>query len=126
MEIVAGMVRAGAAQIVMGNHEFNALCYHTPDGKGRYLRARTKKNCAQHAETLRYFKKNPRAKDLALAWFLSTLAGSQICADRSRRVVAGGYPISENALFNIASIPRERGKRSLLVPNEPRHADPTR
>jgi hypothetical protein len=50
MEIVAGMVRAGAAQIVMGNHEFNALCYHTPDGKGRYLRARTKKNCAQHAE----------------------------------------------------------------------------
>jgi hypothetical protein len=30
MEIVAGMVRASVAQIVMGNHEFNALCYHTP------------------------------------------------------------------------------------------------
>src|ERR1700740_885286 len=29
MEIVEGMLRAGAAQIVMGNHEFNALAFHT-------------------------------------------------------------------------------------------------
>jgi hypothetical protein len=28
LEIVEGMVRAGAAQIVTGNHEFNALGYH--------------------------------------------------------------------------------------------------
>ena len=33
-EIVSGMVRAGSAQVVLGNHEFNALAYHTPDGKG--------------------------------------------------------------------------------------------
>jgi hypothetical protein len=71
IEIVEGMVRAGAAQIVMGNHEFNALCYHTPDEKGGYLRPRTKKNCAQHAATLTYFKKNPGAKDRALDWFYS-------------------------------------------------------
>src|SRR5260221_8710287 len=71
IEIVEGMVRAGAARIVMGNHEFNALCYHTPDEKGGYLRPRTKKNCAQHAATLTYFKKNPGAKDRALDWFHS-------------------------------------------------------
>jgi hypothetical protein len=71
MEIVAGMVRAGAARIVMGNHEFNALCYHTPDGKGGYLRPHSEKNCVQHAATLAYFEKNPGAADRALAWFYS-------------------------------------------------------
>jgi hypothetical protein len=71
MEIVEGMLRAGAAKIVMGNHEFNALGYHTTDGKGGYLRPHTEKNFAQHAETLRYFKKNPGAKDRAIAWFYS-------------------------------------------------------
>ena len=52
-----------------GNHEFNALCYHTPDGKGEYLREHTDKNDAQHKETLAYFDKNPGAKDRALTWF---------------------------------------------------------
>jgi hypothetical protein len=58
MEIVEGMLRAGAARIVMGNHEFNALCFHTPDGKGEYLRPHSDKNSDQHTETLAYFEKN--------------------------------------------------------------------
>jgi len=71
IEIVEGMVRTGAARIMMGNHEFNALSYHTQDEKGGYLRPHTKKNCAQHAATLTYLKKNPGAKDRALTWFYS-------------------------------------------------------
>src|ERR1700739_4175824 len=69
IEIVAGMLRAGSAQIVMGNHEFNALCYHTQDGKGKYLRPHTPKNEGQHEKTLNYFKENPGAKERALSWF---------------------------------------------------------
>jgi hypothetical protein len=69
MEIVEGMLHAGTAQIVMGNHEFNALCYHTPDGRGGHLRPHTEKNDDQHAATLAYFEKNPGAKEQALAWF---------------------------------------------------------
>jgi len=65
------MLHAGAAQIVMGNHEFNALCYHTRDEHGGYLRPHNKKNCSQHAETLRYFKKNSGEKERALKWFYS-------------------------------------------------------
>jgi hypothetical protein len=48
-EIVEGMVRAGSAEIVMGNHEFNALCYDTPKEKGGYLREHNEKNDSQHA-----------------------------------------------------------------------------
>lgn len=66
IEILTGMLRAGSAQIVMGNHQFNALCYHTRDGKGEYLRPHTPKNEGQHEKTLTYFKKNPGAKEPAL------------------------------------------------------------
>lgn len=52
LEIVRSMVSRDAAQAVMGNHEFNALCYHTADGNGSYLRPHTPKNTNQHAETL--------------------------------------------------------------------------
>ena len=31
IEIVRRMIDAGTAQSVMGNHEFNAIAYHTPD-----------------------------------------------------------------------------------------------
>lgn len=69
IEIVEGMLRAGAAQIVMGNHEFNALCYHTPKAEGGYLREHSDKNREQHAATLAYFEKDPGAVDRALTWF---------------------------------------------------------
>ena len=43
---VKAMVDAGSAQIVMGNHEFNAVAYATehPVGSGCYLRPHNEKN----------------------------------------------------------------------------------
>ncbi len=39
LHTVRGMVDAGDALAIMGNHEYNAVCYHEPDGKGGWLRA---------------------------------------------------------------------------------------
>lgn len=54
LQVVKAMVDAGSAQIVMGNHEFNALAYHTewPAGSGKYLRSRSPKHTGQHREFL--------------------------------------------------------------------------
>lgn len=71
LDIVSGMIETGSAQIVMGNHELNALAFHTPDGKGGYLRPHVEKNLVQHQATLAYFEKNPGAADRALTWFYS-------------------------------------------------------
>ena len=46
--IVRRMVDAGTAQMVIGNHEFNALAFATPDGDGGYLRPHSEKNSSQH------------------------------------------------------------------------------
>ncbi|MDH3769342.1 MAG: metallophosphoesterase, partial [Gammaproteobacteria bacterium] len=50
IEIVRPMIDAGAAQAVMGNHEFNAICYFTqdPEDPSRHLRVHSAKNQAQH------------------------------------------------------------------------------
>lgn len=58
LELVKEMIDAGTALAVMGNHEYNAICFHTPDGRGDFLRSHTVKdgkNVEQHRATLDAF-----------------------------------------------------------------------
>lgn len=48
LDLVMPMVQQGKALAVMGNHEFNALAFHTESGKNEWLRPRTNKNIKQH------------------------------------------------------------------------------
>ena len=52
LETVRAMCDAGSARAVMGNHEFNMIAYHTPDGRGGHLRPHTEKNRGQTRATL--------------------------------------------------------------------------
>jgi hypothetical protein len=55
LEIVRPMIDSGAALAVMGNHELNALAFHTPDPDNprEHLRPHNETNSNQHAETMR-------------------------------------------------------------------------
>jgi hypothetical protein len=63
------MVEAGAAQAVMGNHEFNAIGWATPDGRNGFLRQRTPKNFAQHSVFLEQIGADSDNHAEAIAWF---------------------------------------------------------
>ncbi len=54
LRLVRDMLEAGSARAVLGNHEWNAFCFHTedPDAPGEHLRRHTKKNLQQVAATL--------------------------------------------------------------------------
>ena len=54
LDIVRPMVDGGQALAVMGNHEFNALAFHTEHlhRKEAYLRRRDNKNIRQHSQTI--------------------------------------------------------------------------
>jgi hypothetical protein len=54
LNIVRAMQEAGEAICLMGNHEFNAIGWNTPDpdAPGEYLRRHTEAHALQHAETL--------------------------------------------------------------------------
>ena len=69
--IARRMVEEGTARIVMGNHEFNAIAFHTedPEGLGEFLRPHTPKNIKQHQATRDEFEVKPNQKRLLLDWF---------------------------------------------------------
>src|SRR5579872_4450096 len=54
LEIVRPMIEEGKALAVMGNHELNALAFHTedPEAPGEFLRQHSPKNENQHRKTV--------------------------------------------------------------------------
>jgi len=105
LEIVRPMVESGAALSVMGNHELNALAFHTPDPArpGEHLRRHNEKNSHQHAETMRQLP----AGELAsyLDWFrtlplwldLDGLRVVHACWDETRMAQITG-PVTDEFL----------------------------
>jgi Calcineurin-like phosphoesterase len=73
LEIVKSMCDRGSAMAVLGNHEYNALCYNSQkDGKsGEWLRPHTEKNKMQHKETLDQFEGKPDKWQNYLKWFMN-------------------------------------------------------
>ncbi|XZE17516.1 metallophosphoesterase [Pirellulaceae bacterium SH449] len=69
LEIVRSMVDADDASAVMGNHEYNAIAFHTlmPGKQNAWFRPHTDKNLIQHQETLKQLSTS-KLED-AVAWF---------------------------------------------------------
>src|SRR6516165_7186452 len=61
-QIVMDMQTAGAAQAIMGNHDFNAICMATLDPEtGEFLRRHSPKNLKQTEKTRAEFERHPKA-----------------------------------------------------------------
>lgn len=71
LQIVRTMQEEGDAIALMGNHEYNALCFHLPNksGDGGHLRPHLLKNIDQHYETLKAFKTEQKLYLDYLEWF---------------------------------------------------------
>ena len=71
VEIVRDLVERGDALCVMGNHEYNAVQFHTddPENPGQYLRPRTEGKVRQHQEVLDEIERRPGDWKDMLAWF---------------------------------------------------------
>ncbi|MEC5158224.1 metallophosphoesterase [Chryseobacterium sp. MP_3.2] len=69
LEIVKSMVENGSAIALMGNHEYNALCFHYQEKEGGHLRKHLIKNIIQHFETLKQFQNRQEEYEEYLDWF---------------------------------------------------------
>lgn len=69
LEIVRSMVDANDALAVMGNHEYNAIAFHTPKPgqQDAWFRAHSDKNLKQHDATLKQLSTTQIAE--AIEWF---------------------------------------------------------
>ncbi len=73
VRIVRAMVEAQAALAIMGNHEFNAIAWHTPDPEtpGKHLRPHSSKNTHQHRAFLTATDGKPKSRKDVLDWFMT-------------------------------------------------------
>jgi hypothetical protein len=69
LEIVKAMVESENAVALMGNHEYNALCFHFQRSEGGHLRKHLIKNIIQHYETLVQFQNYQKEYEDYLHWF---------------------------------------------------------
>ena len=70
--IVKTMCDRGHAQCIMGNHEYNAICFHTPHiEKGGFFRDHSWKEIKQHLQTLEQFYGREKEWENYLEWFRS-------------------------------------------------------
>lgn len=69
LELVKAMVDQDQALITLGNHEYNAVCYHTQNEKGEWLRPHTEKNQRQIQATSDDFFGHEDAWEDYLDWF---------------------------------------------------------
>ncbi|MDG1732576.1 MAG: metallophosphoesterase [Thalassotalea sp.] len=71
IHIVRNMVESGNALAIMGNHEFNAICWATPhpDKPGEYLREHSDKNFDQHEAFLKEFPLGSDEHTDVINWF---------------------------------------------------------
>lgn len=71
LHTVRAMHTAGTAVVVMGNHEFNAVCWATPTGNGEHLRRHTDKNFNQHRAFLEQAGEGSSFYTGVIEWFRS-------------------------------------------------------
>lgn len=70
LRIVRELVESGRAQAIMGNHELNAIHFHTIDVQtGQPVRPRSEKNQREHASFLTEFPVGSSAAKDAINWF---------------------------------------------------------
>src|SRR5687768_17396090 len=69
LQIVKAMTDSGNAIALMGNHEYNALCFHYPETEGGHLRKHLIKNVIQHYKTMEQFQNMQSEYEFYLDWF---------------------------------------------------------
>jgi len=69
--IVRRMVENESAIALMGNHEYNAICFHYPEKEGGHLRKHEIKNILQHYQTLLQFQNLQDEYAEYLDWFMT-------------------------------------------------------
>ncbi len=111
LHLVRGMVDAGEALAIMGNHEFNAIAYDTPDGNGDYLRPHIAKNNTQQKDRLDQFAAHPKEWTEWLAWMkrlpmfldLGALRAVHACWDNDSLGILTGRNLADESFLRACT-----------------------
>ena len=71
VNIVRKMVESGTAKAILGNHEFNALCFWTKNSAGDFLREHSINKILIHTKTMESYRYAQKEFSEVLDWFLT-------------------------------------------------------
>jgi hypothetical protein len=111
LNVVRTMVESGDALAIMGNHEYNAICFHTADGKGGHLRVRSEKNQRQHEASLAQFVELEDEWIAWVNWFktlpvfldLGGFRAVHACWDERRLKVVEGQSLLDDDFLHLSA-----------------------
>ncbi|MBV6477937.1 MAG: hypothetical protein HGGPFJEG_00682 [Ignavibacteria bacterium] len=86
LKIARSMTENGNALAVIGNHEYNALCYHTKNERGEWMRDHSERKMLQHSETLKQFKHHVKEKICLLICRFQVSMTSEVLNYRSLKL----------------------------------------
>jgi hypothetical protein len=109
VEIVRGMLDHDTAWAVMGNHEYNALLWHTTDNHGQWLRRHDPVHLNQHAATLREYDDSPHLLRELLDWIVTL---PLFLEHELFRVVHAAW--DEKAVNEVRHVPRAPAEETFL------------
>lgn len=69
LNIIRSMVEDNRAIALMGNHEYNAICFNYQSKEKGYLRKHSIKNIIQHSKTIEQFYNRQDEYDSYIEWF---------------------------------------------------------
>ncbi len=111
LEIIKTMVDNGNAFAILGNHEYNAICYKTKDNQGNYIRKHSRKNHLKIKTTIDSFHQKPQQLQDYIEW-LWTLP---LFFDFGElRVVHAGW-LPDDIQFIKEHLPENKLTRSFLI-----------
>ena len=101
LSLVRAMLEAGSAFSVLGNHEWNAFCFHTadPDARGHFLRRRGARNRMQHEATL------AQVPPAELASHLSFLRSLPVRLELSPGTGSDSRSVAPRSVLALESVP---------------------
>lgn len=108
---VRAMLDSGDALAIQGNHEYNAVCYATPDGRGDYLRPHKPHHCKAHRATLDQFEGRQGEWQEWLEWMkqlpffldLGDLRAVHACWDARRIEELQGKSLGDDAFLHASA-----------------------
>ncbi len=111
LHTVRAMVESGDALAIMGNHEWNAICFATPDGNGGHFRQHNEKNTRQHQATLDQFAAFPDEwngwiewmKELPVALDLDGLRAVHACWDAGKLPVFDAGKLTDDVFLRACA-----------------------
>lgn len=132
VDLVRRMIDAGSALAVMGNHELNAIAWHTPrqDGSGDWCRThlgrKGEKNLKQHARFLEEVGGDLTRHDDLIAWFRTLPLWLHLPGFRVVHACWHAEQLDVLAReLTDARLPQDRLAASLVKPRTPEeHASP--